>query len=85
MKEMSNVWIGLMTKVMKIILFLCYLPNIARIEQLIKFSIECKHDHGSSAIDWPCNEVFPVNEFHTPGYITRAFPTLYPCGHCGSQ
>ena len=22
----------------------------------------------------------PVNEFHTPGYITRAFLTLYPYG-----
>ena len=29
-------------------------------------------------IDWPYNEVLPINEFHTPGYMVQAFPTLYP-------
>jgi len=32
-------------------------------------------------IVWPNIDCSPVNEFHTPGYITRAFPTLYPYGN----
>ncbi len=30
---------------------------------------------------WPEIDGFPINEFQTPGYIARAFPTLYPYGH----
>lgn len=29
---------------------------------------------------WPNIDVCPINEFQTPGYIARAFPTLYPTG-----
>ena len=29
---------------------------------------------------WPEIEGSPINEFQTPGYIARAFPTLYPYG-----
>src|SRR5581483_11805034 len=29
---------------------------------------------------WPTIESTPINEFQTPGYIARAFPTLYPYG-----
>ncbi|CAG8657530.1 13186_t:CDS:2 [Rhizophagus irregularis] len=29
---------------------------------------------------WPNIDSIPINEFHTPRYITRAFPTLYPYG-----
>ncbi|CAB4407286.1 unnamed protein product [Rhizophagus irregularis] len=29
---------------------------------------------------WPEIEGVPINEFHTPGYMVRAFPTLYPYG-----
>jgi len=32
-------------------------------------------------IVWPNIDCSPVNEFHTPEYITRAFPTLYPYGN----
>lgn len=39
-----------------------------------------QHDQENSRIEWPRNETFPVDEFHTPGYIARAFPTLYPYG-----
>lgn len=39
-----------------------------------------QHDHENSKIDWPRNETSPVDEFHTPGYIARAFPTLYSYG-----
>ncbi|PKB93797.1 hypothetical protein RhiirA5_507837 [Rhizophagus irregularis] len=34
--------------------------------------------HNHERIDWLHNEVSPVDEFHTPGYIARAFPTFYP-------
>jgi len=34
----------------------------------------------NSRLDWPHNEVLPVDEFNTPGYMARAFPTLYPWG-----
>ena len=29
---------------------------------------------------WPEIEGIPINEFQTPGYMARAFPTLYPYG-----
>ncbi|RGB34494.1 hypothetical protein C1646_668465 [Rhizophagus diaphanus] len=29
---------------------------------------------------WPEIERIPINEFHTPGYIVRAFSMLYPYG-----
>lgn len=29
---------------------------------------------------WPNIDGNPINEFQTPGYIARAFPTLYPTG-----
>jgi len=35
-----------------------------------------------SPLIWPEIEGIPVNEFSTPGYMARAFPTLYPYG-CG--
>ena len=31
-------------------------------------------------IMWPEIDNNPINEFQTPGYIARAFPTLYPYG-----
>src|SRR5947209_1838584 len=39
-----------------------------------------QHDHENSRLEWPHNEVSPVDEFNTPGYIARAFSTLYPWG-----
>ena len=30
---------------------------------------------------WPEIDGFPINEFQTPRYIARAFPTLYPYGN----
>jgi len=38
------------------------------------------HNQENLKIDWPHNEISPVDEFNTPGYIARAFPTLYPWG-----
>ena len=30
---------------------------------------------------WPKIDGNPINEFQTPSYMARAFPTLYPYGH----
>ncbi|EXX72587.1 hypothetical protein RirG_067890 [Rhizophagus irregularis DAOM 197198w] len=38
------------------------------------------NDRERAVIDWLRNEIFPIDEFHTCGYIARAFPTLYPWG-----
>jgi hypothetical protein len=35
----------------------------------------------TTPIEWPNINGTSVNEFRTPGYITRAFPTLYPYGN----
>jgi ATP-dependent DNA helicase PIF1 len=34
----------------------------------------------NTPIMWPSIDGNPINEFRTPGYIARAFPTLYPTG-----
>ena len=34
----------------------------------------------NAPILWPEIDGFPINEFQTPGYIAKAFPTLYPHG-----
>ena len=34
----------------------------------------------NASVMWPCIDGVPVNEFQTPGYIARAFLTLYPTG-----
>ena len=33
----------------------------------------------NAPILWPEIDGFPINEFQTPGYIAKAFPTLYHC------
>ena len=35
----------------------------------------------NAPILWPEIDGFPINEFQTPGYIAKAFPTLYPHGN----
>jgi ATP-dependent DNA helicase PIF1 len=39
-----------------------------------------RSSHKDPWIDWPHIESFPINEFHTAGYMVRAFPTLFPRG-----
>ncbi|XP_067930923.1 uncharacterized protein [Watersipora subatra] len=34
----------------------------------------------NDVIDWPAIQGEPINEFNTVGYITRAFPVLFPTG-----
>jgi len=35
---------------------------------------------GEQAVAWPPHGNTPLNEFHSEGYITLAFPTLFPTG-----
>ena len=35
---------------------------------------------GNHPLMWPDIEGIPINEFQMPGYMVRAFPTLYPYG-----
>ena len=37
---------------------------------------------GDEQIRWPVAGLEPINEFNTAGYITRAFPCLFPTGAC---
>jgi len=46
--------------------------NVARIAGLSPQSVE--------ATDWPSRGSQPINEFNREGYITQAFPTLFPSG-----
>ena len=35
-------------------------------------------------IEWPQISITPIDEFHTEGYFTMAFPCLFPTGSgCG--
>ena len=36
--------------------------------------------NGEDPLDWPSNEGESINEFHTEGLATMAFPTLFPYG-----
>ena len=33
------------------------------------------------SIQWPTQDPTPINEYTTEGYMTMAFPTLFPYGH----
>ena len=37
---------------------------------------------GEQPVAWPPRGNTPSNEFHSEGYITLAFPTLFPTGSC---
>ncbi|RGB26705.1 hypothetical protein C1646_770097 [Rhizophagus diaphanus] len=59
--------------------FILLLPNKHSEERAINEILNRMHnDRERVVIDYPRNEIFPINEFHTCGYIARAFPTLYP-------
>ncbi|CAB4412465.1 unnamed protein product [Rhizophagus irregularis] len=61
--------------------FVPLLPNKHSEERAINEILNRMHnDRERAVIDWPRNEIFPIDEFHTCGYIARAFPTLYPWG-----
>ncbi len=42
--------------------------------------LHSQDEHLQNGFDWPSIDSSPINEFKTPGYITTAFPTLFPYG-----
>ena len=53
-------------------------------QEVIRQSVEQHQSHqptqSSPVLMWPQSADTPINEFHTEGYITCAFPTLFPTG-----
>lgn len=53
-------------------------------QEVIRQSVEQRQSHqptqSSPIVMWPQLGDTPINEFHTEGYITCAFPTLFPTG-----
>ena len=59
--------------------FVPLLPTKLREDRAINEILNNKAQHNRNMrLDQPSNEILPVDEFNTPGYIARAFPTLYP-------
>jgi hypothetical protein len=58
--------------------FVPSIPNRPSEDRAINEILNRAHDRENSTIKWPHNDVSPVDEFNSPGYIARAFPTLYP-------
>jgi len=52
------------------------IPDITGISQKDKIG----HSLGANFFLWPTIGVTPINEFSSPGYITMAFPHLFPYG-----
>ena len=52
-----------------------FVPSTYQKQETIQKSI----DH-QSPVMWPALGSTPVDEFHSEGYLSQAFPTLYPTG-----
>ena len=59
--------------------FVSLLPNTRREQEAINKTLD-RIQCNNPPILWSEIDGTPINEFQTPGYIARAFPTLYPYG-----
>ena len=59
--------------------FVPLLPPTRRENDAINETLN-RIESNNPPIIWPEIEGVPINEFQTPGYMARAFPTLYPYG-----
>ncbi len=59
--------------------FVPLLPNTHREDVAINDTLD-RIQNNNHQLMWPVIEGNPINEFQTPGYMARAFPTLYPYG-----
>ncbi|CAG8771225.1 6187_t:CDS:2, partial [Rhizophagus irregularis] len=59
--------------------FVPLMPPTQREGEAINATLDRMQNDNPSSL-WPEIEGVPINEFHTPGYMVRAFPTLYPYG-----
>ena len=60
-----------------------FVPSITptlRETTAINNSLKRVQSTNNAHVLWPEIDGFPINEFQTPGYMARAFPTLYPYG-----
>lgn len=55
-----------------------FVPSTYRKQETIQRSIDDRQKQ--SPVMWPPQGSTPVDEFHSEGYFTLAFPTLYPTG-----
>ena len=53
-------------------------------QETIRQSVQARQSHlqpvAPPTVSWPPSDSTPINEFNTEGYITCAFPTLFPTG-----
>ncbi|PKY59079.1 hypothetical protein RhiirA4_304738, partial [Rhizophagus irregularis] len=59
--------------------FVPSMPSTQREGEAINATLDRMQNDNPPSL-WPEIEGVPINEFHTPGYMVRAFPTLYPYG-----
>ena len=62
-----------------------FVPMVPRKEteqNVIRQSISSRQhtNEADSIVQWPQVANIPINEFKTEGYMTQAFPTLFPTG-----
>ena len=61
-----------------------FVPNAARLateQETVRQSIQHRHTGATtSTLMWPTIGGTPINEFNTEGYMSLAFPTLFPTG-----
>ena len=49
-------------------------------QEAIRQSVQERQSNLPSTVAWPPAGETPINEFRTEGYISYAFPTLFPTG-----
>ena len=60
-----------------------FIPVVARKmteKETIRKSVHHKQQNKDQIVPWPENGSVPIDEFKTEGYISGAFPTLFPTG-----
>uniref|UniRef100_A0A158P537 ATP-dependent DNA helicase n=1 Tax=Tetranychus urticae TaxID=32264 RepID=A0A158P537_TETUR len=57
------------------IIYECNYPSIPQLDQAAAISAALGSD-----LEWPLMQNMPISEFTTDGYLTQAFPTLFPKG-----
>ena len=60
--------------------FLPLTPSRMTEQEAIRHSVQERQSNLPSTVAWPPTGETPINEFRTEGYISCAFPTLFPTG-----
>ena len=59
--------------------FVPMMPRQGTQQEIVQESVSRRQDD-AQPVSWPQVGDIPINEFRTEGYMTRAFPTLFPTG-----